>query len=185
MFATLDPGRRWAIVIGVLLVSFGILALVGQAMSVDLVGVGWPLFVIVPGVLLFSAALAIGGTAGVGLAIPGTIVTVTGIVLLLQAVTGLWATWAYAWALVAPGGVGLGMVLYGFSTAQPGIARAGIPPLLAGLALFLGFGLFFEGALGLSGARVSGMETMLAAGLVILGGLVIAASLMGRRGPTV
>jgi len=41
--------------------------------------------------------------------IPGSIITIAGLVLAVQNTFDLFATWAYAWALVAPGGVGLGI----------------------------------------------------------------------------
>lgn len=181
---TFDPGRRGAVIMGVALVLVGGLALVGRAVDVDVFDLGWPVLVILPGILLFVVAVSIGGPAGVGLAIPGGIVTMTGLLLAFQNATGLWATWAYAWALVAPGGVGVGLVLYGLLTRQRDIFRAGIPILTVGAGLFLGFGLFFEGVLRLNGTAIAGFETVLAAGLVGLGLLVLAGGLLGgRRGP--
>src|SRR5215472_5065958 len=48
-----------------------------------------------------------------GLCVPGGIVIMAGVVLFVQNVFDLFATATYAWALVAPGGVGLGMWLQG------------------------------------------------------------------------
>ncbi len=180
-----DPGRRGVMVVGALLVFFGVVALVGQALSWDVLETGWPLFIVATGIVLFAAGVAVGGPGGLGFAIPGGIVTMVGLVITFQAATDLWATWAYAWGLVAPGGVGLGMVLYGLVTRQQEFVRSGTPPLLVGLGLFLGFGLFFEGVIGLNGDRFVGMETALAAGLVLLGLAIVAAGLLGRRRPTV
>ena len=109
---------------------------------------------LVPGIVLFAGGLSMGGKPGLALAVPGGIVSMVGVVLTFQSATGLWATWAYAWALVAPGGVGLAFVLYGLLTGQRDIARGGVPLLLTGLGLFIGFGLFFEGVLHLSGPGV-------------------------------
>ena len=173
--------RRGSIVVGVGLIVAGALAIAARAVGVDLLAVGWPLFVIVPGVLVFAAAIAVGGRAGSGLAIPGAIVTVTGVILAIQAATGLWATWAYVWALVAPGGVGLGLVLYGLVTGQREFVSAGTPILVIGFGLFLGFALFFEGILGLSGPAAIGLEPLLAVGLVVLGLVLIGSGLVGRR----
>lgn len=179
-----DPQRRAGVVVGVLLVVVGLVALLARFLSYDVFGVGWPLIVVFVGLGLFAAGVAVGGQPGVGFAIPGGIVTMTGLVLAFQAATELWSTWAYAWALVAPGGVGLGMVAYGMLVGQPAISRAGIPPLLIGIGLFLGFGLFFEGILGLNLPRAVGVETALAAGLVVLGAAIVVLSVMRRRGPT-
>jgi hydrogenase/urease accessory protein HupE len=117
----------------------------------------------------------------VAFAIPGGIVTMVGVVLAVQSATGLWATWAYAWALVAPGGVGAGMLLYGIIAGQRDIARTGVPIVLTGLGLFLGFGLFFEGILHLSGPDLPVAEPALAVGLVLLGVVVILSAFVGGR----
>lgn len=182
MLSGRSQSERSTIVLGLALVVVGGLALLGRALSIDIFGLGWPLFVLVPGIVLFVGGVGIGGRAGLGLAIPGGIVSMVGVVLTVQAATGLWATWAYAWALVAPGGVGLGMLLYGLVTVQPDIARNGLPILLTGLGLFIGFGLFFEGLLHLSGEALPLAEPVLAGGLIVLGVAIVALSVTGRRG---
>ena len=133
-----------------------------------------------PGIVLFAAGVAVGGKAGLGLAIPGGIVSMVGVVLTFQSATGLWGTWAYAWALVAPGGIGLAFVLYGLLTGQGDIARGGVPILLTGIGLFIGFGLFFEGVLDLTGE--DGVpELLLAGALVALGVVVVLYGLLRRQ----
>lgn len=174
--------RRGMMALGALFVVLGGLALGGRALGYDVLALGWPLFVIVPGVALFMGAVATGGRAGSALAVPGGIVTMTGLVLAVQNATDLWATWAYAWALVAPGGVGVGLLAYGLLTGQPEFSRAGLPILATGLALFLCFAVFFEGVLGLSGTAIIGADTLLAGGLVALGALILLGSLR-RRAP--
>jgi hypothetical protein len=178
-----NPGatQRSTIVLGLALVILGGLALIGRFLSIDLLGLGWPLFVLGPGLALFAAGVAVGGMGGLGLAIPGGIVSMIGVVLAFQSATGLWSTWAYAWALIAPGGVGLAFVLYGLFTGQPGLARNGIPILLTGIGLFIGFGLFFEGLLHLSGAALPLAEPLLAGSLIVLGVIVVLVGLLGRR----
>jgi hypothetical protein len=179
-----DPTRRGTIVLGLALVILGGLALLGRMFSIDLLGLGWPIFVLAPGIALFAAGLAVGGRAGVGLAIPGGIVSMVGVVLSFQAATGLYATWAYAWALVAPGGVGVALVLYGLLTGQGDLVRNGVPVLLTGLGLFVAFGLFFEAVLNLSGDALPIGEEILAGGLVILGAAILLMGVRGRRDPT-
>jgi hypothetical protein len=181
MLSGRTSSERTMIVLGIVLVVIGGLALLGRALSIDVLGLGWPIFVVLPGVLLFAGGLGVGGKPGLGLAISGGIITMVGVVLSFQAATGLWATWAYAWALVAPGGVGLAMVVYGTLTRQGDVVRGGMPVLLTGLGLFVGFGLFFEGVLHLSGASFSIAEPLLAAALVVLGaGMLLAGALRGR-----
>jgi len=173
--------ERGTIALGIALLAIGGLALLGRLLSIDILGLGWPLFVLIPGLILFAAGVFVGGRAGVGLAIPGGIVSMAGVVLSVQAATGLWATWAYAWALVAPGGVGLALVAYGLFTGQPDLVRNGVPILLTGIGLFVAFGLFFEGVLHLSGASLPLAEPLLAAGLVVLGLVILVAGVLGRR----
>jgi hypothetical protein len=177
-----NQAERGTVVLGLALVVVGALALLGRALSIDILGLGWPLFVLVPGIVMFAGGVAIGGRAGLGLAIPGGIVSMVGLVLSVQAATGLWATWAYAWALVAPGGVGLAFIVYGLITRQPDLARNGVPILLTGLGLFVAFGLFFEGVLHLSGAALPLAEPVLAGGLIVLGVAILVLGVMGRRG---
>jgi hypothetical protein len=173
--------QRGMLVLGGLLLVVGVLALAGRGLGVDAFELGWPLFVISPGLLLFALAVTARGPAGAALAVPAGIVTMVGIVLAVQNATDLWATWAYAWALVAPGGVGLGLLTYGLVTGQPESVRAGLPILGVGLGLFLGFGLFFEGVLGLNGRAIVGAESLLAGGLVVLGLVLLAGGLLNRR----
>ena len=72
-------------------------------------------------------------------------------ILAVQNATGLWATWAYAWALVGPGGTGIGLIGYGLAHRDQGLVANGLRSLGTGLGLFVAFGLFFEGVIGLSG----------------------------------
>src|SRR5437773_9438569 len=120
-----NQAERGTVILGLVLVVIGMLALLGRALSIDILGLGWPLFVLIPGIVMFAGGVAIGGRAGLGLAIPGGIVTMVGVILSAQAATGLWATWAYAWALVAPGGVGLAFLVYGLGPRQPDLPRTG------------------------------------------------------------
>src|SRR5262245_28870344 len=130
MTAATSPERRGMLILGAILVIVGALALAGRSLGVDVLRIGWPLLVIGPGLLMFAAALTTGGKAGAAVAVPAGITTMTGLVLAVQNSTGLWATWAYAWALVAPGGVGMGLLVYGLLTGQRDLIRAGIPVVL-------------------------------------------------------
>ncbi|OGN81358.1 MAG: hypothetical protein A2X23_08950 [Chloroflexi bacterium GWC2_73_18] len=122
-----------------------------------------------------------GGQPGVGLAIPGAMAATVGLVLLYQTRTAHWESWAYAWALIAPGSVGLGLFLYGLLTAQWRVARSGVPVMAAGLGLFLAGVVFFEGILGIGGRRI-GQEAqlLLAAAVIGLGALFVVGALLPR-----
>lgn len=169
-----------AAVLGLVLIVVGGAYLAARLAGIDLAIIGWPAFVIVPGLVLFGLAVVVGGVGGAGLATVGSVVATTGVVLAVQRATGLWATWAYAWALVAPGSVGLGLVVYGLLTRQPALARSGLWPAAAGLALFLIGLLFFEGFIGLSGQRLVGFDVAAAVLLVVIGGAIILRGLRGR-----
>ena len=97
------PPRRQSMLLGGLLVLVGAVLLLGQFVRIDVGHYGWPFFVIAPGVLILFVALSARGMVGEGLAILGSIITVTGLILLYQNATDHFESWAYAWALVFPG----------------------------------------------------------------------------------
>jgi hypothetical protein len=156
---------RGAFVVGALLIFLGAAALVVRMSGVN---IGWPVWVILPGLALLVAAFALPEPGGSGLAAAGGIVTAVGTLLAVQDATGTYASWAYAWALVAPGGVGVGLLLYGLLTRRGDIARGGLASLITGIVLFLVGFLFFEGLLHLNGDRFAGL-TSLSVPIVIMG----------------
>ena len=175
-----------ALVGGLILVIVGTLFLVGRVLDITLGAHAWPLWIIVPGLAMLTGSLLIPPRGGVGLAIPGAIVTMTGLVLWVQESYGLYETWAYAWALVAPTGPGLGMLTYGLVRGDRELAGDGLRMTLVGLGLFLGFALFFEGAIGLSGDKITGLDEVLPFVVIGLGALMVILSLVrGRPGQRV
>lgn len=169
------------LVLGVLLVLLGAGFLVTRVVDFRFAGATWPLWIVAVGAALLVASITIRTRAGLGLAVPGGIVLMVGLVLTVQEWYGLYQTWAYAWALVAPGGAGLGILVHGLFTGDAGSRNDGFRTLLVGLGLFLGFGLFFEGVIGLSGSRIPGLEDALPVIVIVIGALLVAASLLGRR----
>lgn len=144
-------GQIASLMFGAGFILFGLLLLVGQLLHVDFLGLLWPFFIIVPGVALFLAALLMSGKGGEPLAIFGSMITTVGCILLFQNVTGLWATWAYAWALIAPTSIGLGLLVWGAVKSQHDKVNQGLSLAGIGLAIFLVAGAFFELVLGVSG----------------------------------
>src|SRR5579872_4765022 len=145
---------------GVILVAAGLFFLAAQYVPDAFGGAAWPLLVILGGVAFLVLGAAVPGVRG--FLIPGSIITSTGLVLAVQNATGLWATWTYAWALVAPGSVGVGVILMGILGHDRKAVNAGAGTALTGLVLFLAFGAFFEGLL-----HVSGLSFGWAAGIVL------------------
>jgi hypothetical protein len=132
---------------------------------------GWPWIIIGAGVFLLLLMLA-GGRAGAWLAIPATLTTVTGTVLWVMNSTEQWQTMAYAWALIAPTGVGLGIWLQGVRAGQTPMIAVGQRVVAIGLALFVGFAFMFEVLINLSGLMVSNAVRSAAPILLIALGVV-------------
>src|SRR5437868_4908307 len=173
---------RQSTAIGALLVLVGAVLLLAQFVHIDLGHYGWPFFVIVPGVALLVAAVTSRGFVGEGLAILGSIVTITGLILLYQNSTDHFESWTYAWALVFPGSIGLGMILYGVSVGRPGNVRAGTRLLGIGLILLLLGAAFFEGVIGIGGYPLGRSGGAIAGALIIgLGALLLILNLTSRR----
>jgi hypothetical protein len=130
-----DARRRWPggeTALGGLLLLLGILVLLGQALDLELGRVGWPFFVIVPGLGVLGLGLATPGRLGEVLATVGGVVTMAGLVLGVQNATDRFETWAYAWTLVLLVGAGLGAGWWGWCAAAvswppaaPGWSRPG------------------------------------------------------------
>jgi hypothetical protein len=148
-----DYGReRGGLVFGLLLIIVGVLFMAGQWLNVDWSRYGWPMYVIVPGAVLLVLGLAVPNETGLGMAVPGGIITAAGCVLAFQEATDTYASWAYMWALVAPGSVGVSLFLYGLLHRRLDLLDAGLRTAAVGLGLFVGFGLFFENVIGLDEA---------------------------------
>lgn len=142
-------GRRGTLAFGMLLVLLGVFFLASEQLSLDFGRYGWPTYIIVPGLFLLVVGLAIPHEGGLGAAIPGGIITTVGLVLAFQNSTDTYASWAYAWALVAPGSVGVTLALFGLLHRRWDLLDAGLRSAATGLGLFIGFGLFFENIIGI------------------------------------
>jgi hypothetical protein len=135
---------------GLLLIGLGMLFLLGQFLGFDVWHYLWPLFILGFGLLFFAGMVAGGKEAG-GLAIPGSLFTILGLLFLYQNTFAHWASWAYAWALLAPTGVGIGLMIFARWSDKPSLYGPGWLLVIIGLAIFLVMGAFFELAVGLAG----------------------------------
>jgi hypothetical protein len=177
--AARQRGYPGAAVLGGILVAVGLLFLVTQQLNLEVGEVGWPFFVIAPGVAI--AVLGLTQRNGSGLTIAGSIATIVGLVLLYQNTTDHWESWAYAWALVGPGGSGLGMLLYGARSRDDSMMRAGFWQFLGGIGIFVAGFVFFEGVIGISGRRFPLPEWVLPAIVIAFGLVLVVRGLTGRR----
>ena len=124
--------------------------------------------------------MVLGGKGGGPLAVPGSIVTTVGLILLYQNLTGHWASWAYAWALIFPTSVGVGIAIAGIWGDDPRAVRTGTIMAAVGVVVFLVFGVFFELVLNLGGLRSGALGGWLLPLLLVGAGLAVV--LAGRRG---
>ena len=169
-----------ALAIGLGLIALGVLFLLGAVFQINVWGALWPFFIIVPGLLFFVAMVSI-GKPGAPLAVPGSIVTTVGLILFFQNVTGLWATWAYAWALVFPTAVGIGVAIAGLWSDDQRAVRAGAVMAGVGLVILLFFAFFFEVILNINGLRSGAVGRVLIPLMVIGGGVLLLAFALKPR----
>jgi hypothetical protein len=176
-------GSQGAVVLGAALIVLGLVFFGGQALNMDIGEVAWPFYVIAPGLAL--ATLGLTQRGGAGLTIAGSVVTMIGLVLLYQNATDRFESWAYAWALVGPGGSGIGMLLFGTRSGDRKMARDGFWTILAALGIFAVGLVFFEGIIGISGERLPLPNWVLPVAVMLIGALVLLRGLTFRdqRGP--
>ena len=135
--------------IGLILLGLGMVFLMGQVFDISLIDFLWPFFVLVPG-LLFFVGMVLGGKKAGALAIPGSIVSMVGLLLMYQNTFNHYESWAYAWALVFPTAIGIGLAIYGAWSDIPKLLDNGFKWISAGLIAFVLGGIFFELILGIS-----------------------------------
>lgn len=155
---------------GAFLMGLGALALLAQFAGSNFWTDFWPMLVLGTGILFF-AGMVIGGRGAGGLAIPGTIITTVGTILLLQMRFGYWHAWSYAWTLIIMS-VGAGIFIKGLWDGDENSRRAGAIVGGIGFILFLVFGSFFTLGFGVLGfplaARLVWPVVMMAVGLFLV-----------------
>jgi hypothetical protein len=144
-----QPIDRGPILLGAGLLFMGFLLLAGRFLHIPFNNFLWPFIFIVPGVLVFLSALSSESSSGEGLSIVGGILSMLGFVFLMQTITGLWVSWAYIWALVAPTSIGLSQMVYGNLKNRDAIAASGWRLTKIGLSIFVVGFLFFELIIGI------------------------------------
>jgi hypothetical protein len=173
--------------LGAGLILLGILFLIGRyirvAFDLDIGHYGWPFLIIIPGIVLFMASFLFEPRAGVTPAIFGGMVTMAGLILFVQNTFDVFASWAYAWALVAPTSMGLAKVIYGSLRGLGDEVKSGLTLSGIGLAIFvIGF-LFFELVIGINGLQFGLTWLCWPALLIGLGVVLLLYNLLPRRNP--
>lgn len=136
---------------GALLIVLGLILLADQIFDIHLGGILWPFMILVPGIFLFLGAVVLEDEAAKALAIVSGIITMIGMVLLVQNITDLWASWSYAWALIAPTGPGIALWLLGSIKDREDLVKTGKDLTGVGLVLFVIAAAFFELVIGING----------------------------------
>jgi hypothetical protein len=165
-----------SIAFGVVLVVLGLFALVVQFTGFD-AGESWPLFVIIPGLTLLVVGYI---SLGTGALIPGAILTVVGLILAYQSSSGDWPSWAFAWPLVAPGGVGLGLYLQGVRNHDPHLLRQGRVLMFVAVIIFMIAFVIFGTVLNIGGYNYGWFGKAALPALLIVVGLVLLARSIAR-----
>jgi len=177
--AARSTGPSSSLPVGLVLVVVGVFFLIMRLFDVDLSTYGWPLYVILPGLTLLIVGFV---SLGTGALVPGGIVTVTGLILAAQNATGDWASWAYAWTLVVPGGAGLGLFLQGLRVHDTRQARLGRNLMFwSALMFMIGF-VIFESIFNISGQDFGIVSrAALPVLLIIIGVTLLARSVRSGR----
>jgi hypothetical protein len=171
-------GSPGAAVLGGILIVLGLIFFAGEQLNIDIGQATWPFYVIAPGVAMVTLGLT--QRRGSGLTVAGSIVTMVGLVLLYQNATDHWESWAYAWALVGPGGSGIGMLLYGTRSGDRKMARDGFWAILTAVGIFAVGLVFFEGIIGISGKPLAMPAWVLPVAVIAIGVVVLLRGLTFR-----
>ncbi|MCW5697821.1 MAG: hypothetical protein KIS96_13950 [Bauldia sp.] len=134
-----DRGRT---ALAVILISIGVIFLAVEIFDIRVGNVFWPLFILVPGILLLGSAFS-AQRVNVAMAIPGAVLTTTGLIFIYQEASNHWESWAYVWALY-PVATGLTLMIAGRRNGEEGTANAGMQTARWGVIAFVIGLLFFE-----------------------------------------
>lgn len=130
------------LIAGAVLIAVGVLSLASRIFEQFNWGFVWPFIVIGVGGIFFVAMLA-GGKQTAAFAIPGSIISGIGLVLLFQNIFKHWESMSYFWTFIIIF-VGLGIYIMGAYSGDEGQKQSGWRVMKVGIILFVVFGAFFE-----------------------------------------
>jgi len=138
-----EKNNTGTIIAGCILIFCGVLALFGYIFKgLHLMGYVWPISIIGLGGLFFLG-MFFGGKSSAGLAVPGSIISVLGLMMFYMNLTHHWESWAYAWTIILVA-VGLGVFIMGLWSQDENQKKSGLNVIKVGAVLFVLFGAFFE-----------------------------------------
>ncbi len=176
----MDKSRNiTAIIIGSVLIIIGVLALFGNFFNFLNMDDLWPLILVGVGIAFFIA-MALGDNSRAGLAIPGSILFMIGLILFYMNATGNWEAWSYCWALIIFA-VGAGVWINGYRSDQPELRKRGQETMRSGLILFVIFAIIMEFIFTMIGMHHQG-NTLVWASLLAILGLVLLVSRIWHLG---
>lgn len=170
------------VLLGVGLLILGIVLLVGELLGFRFESIMWPFIFIIPGGVIFLSAVSSRDSHAEGLAILGSMMMALGIIFLLQQLFDMWASWAYAWALLAPTSIGVAQVIFGKQQNRASIVKNGKGLIEVGLTMFFIFFVFFELILNISGKNLipAGLPAFPVA-LIVVGIFVILRTILRKK----
>jgi hypothetical protein len=148
------------VIVALILIGLGVMSLMGM-------GLLWPLFILVPGLLMLAGAFGGGRAGAAALSIPGMITTGTGALLFVQNLTGYWESWSYAWTLYGVF-LGMGFMLMGLQFEDDSLHRIGRGFVNVSLVIFGVFAFFFEIVIGISGRGPLNALVLIGLGLFLI-----------------
>jgi hypothetical protein len=158
-------------IIGIVLVLVGIFALFGRNFVFFNTDSLWPLIVVGVGAAFF-VAMILGDKSRGGLAVPGSILVMIGLILFVMNLTDSWEAWSYCWTLIICA-VGAGVWINGLWSGQPDLKQRGFATLRTGLMLFIIFGAVMELIFSLSGEGHTGLLLFWAILLTLAGAYLL------------
>jgi hypothetical protein len=160
------------VILGVIVIAIGLLTLFQEFLNLDVWHYAWPLLLLLPGLFCFAVIVFGGGNAG-RLAMPGSVLTMLGLLFLFQNAFDQFDSWAYAWALIFPTAIGIGHYVEGWWNDRPALRERGSRETMSGLVIFVLLGAFFELYLNQSGLFRGDVSRYVFPILLILIGVVL------------
>lgn len=141
---------QWSLTLGIYLISIGVVLFLVNILGFDFASDFWPTFIMAPGILFLALGLRLPQPWD-NLIVVGSMITAVALLLFYQNFFDHWQSWAYAWVLVCPVSIGVGLMLVGKHRGAEQLQKSGREFVRIGLILFGAGAVFFELIIGISG----------------------------------